>query len=117
MSTTSDSERFSQTDEIVSVVLQAERAALADVERFKRQVMLFALVGALRVALAKKRGDARVTQLRARMAAHAQLRRLQRADELAALAGEPAENPSSLATLDRAIAKVIEELAGVCESG
>ena len=105
-----------ETGDPASIVLEAERAALADVESFKRQTLLLVTVSCLRAVLVQKRTEARIKHLRERMTTDAQLRRDRIRAEMEALESYVGLDISLVPSLDNAIAKVTAELAGVSES-
>ena len=112
--------RLAQTEDAASLVLEAERAALAEVEHYKRKMLGLVAASCLRAELVHKRNEARIERLRERMTAAAQLRQVQISNEMEALAGalvgDMDTDASTLALLDGAIARVTEELAGISES-
>ena len=105
--------RLAQTEDAASLVLEAERVALAEVEHYRLQTQGLVATSCLRAELVHKRTEARIERLGERMAAVAQLRQAQMSAEMAALAGDMGTDVSALALLDSAIARVTEELAGI----
>lgn len=108
--------RLAQTEDLASLVLEAERAALAEVEDYRRQMLRLVAVSWLRAELVRKRTEARIKRLREQMTAAAQVRQVRISSEMEALAGDMDTDISTLALLDSAIARVTEELAGISES-
>jgi hypothetical protein len=107
---------LAQTEDVASLVLEAERAALSDMENFKRQTLLLIVTSWLRAALVHKRTEARIKRLRERMTADAQARHVRVCCETEALATDIGDDASLLAPLDSAIVRVTEELAAISES-
>lgn len=105
--------RLAQTEDAASLVLEAERVALAEVENYRRQTQGLVAASCLQAELVQKRTEARIKRLGERMTAAAQLRQAQMSTEMAALAGDMGTEVSTLALLDSAIARVTEELAGI----
>ncbi len=105
--------RLAQTEDVASLVLEAERVALAEVEHYQRQTLQLVAASCLRAELVHKRTAARIKRLRERMTVAAQLRQVRIGSEMAALAGDLGADSSSHALLDSAIARVTEELAGI----
>lgn len=108
--------RRAETTNPVSIVLEAEQAALSGVEHFRRQTLQMLVTSALRAVLVHKRAEARIERLRQRMTADAQLRRGQIACEMTALEVDMSVDKAPLMPMDNAIARVAAELAGVSES-
>ena len=108
--------RLAKTEDVASLVLEAERVALADVEQCKRQALRVVAVGLLRAELVHKRSEARIRLVRERMKVAAGIRQLQISSDMEALAGDTGADVSILALVDSAIARVAEELAGISES-
>jgi len=117
MRTPAPTARLAQTDEVASLVLQAERAALSEIEHFKLQTRRLVVVNCLRAVLVHKRTEVRIRRLRERMSANAQLRRAQICGDMEALAVDAVQDISSLAPLHSAIDKVSAELAGIADPG
>lgn len=109
--------RPAQSEDAASLVLEAERAALAEVEQYRLQMLRLVATGCLRAELVRKRAETRIERLRERMQAAAQLRQERIGGELQALADAAATDTFDLAPLDGAIHQVAGELAGVTESG
>ncbi len=109
--------RLAQSEDVAALVVEAERAALAEVEQYRLKISDLVAASRLRAELLHQRTGARIERLRERMAAAAQLRRAQMDGEMETLAGEHDTDVSTLARLDTAIARVAEELAGFQESG
>ena len=107
---------LAETEDPVSIVLEAERAALADVESFRRHTLRLVTVSCLRAVLVQKRTEARIKRLRERMTTDAQLRRDRICSEMEALAADTGVDISLVPSLDKAIAGVTAELAGISES-
>ena len=107
---------LSQTEDIASLVLEAERAALGDVEHCRRQALRLLTLGLLRAQLVRKRSEVRVRLIRERMKLAARNRQLQISSDMEALAGDMGSNVPVLAPVDKAIARVAEELAGISAS-
>ena len=107
---------LAETGDPASIVLEAERAALADVESFERQTLRLVTVSCLRAVLVQKRTEARIKRLRERMTTDAQLRRDRIRSEMEALEGDISVDISLVPSLDSAIARVTAELAGISES-
>lgn len=108
--------RPAQTENDASLVLEAEHVALAEVEQYKCQTLRLVAASWLRAELVHKRTEARISRLRERMAAAAQVRQLQIGKEMATLAGDTATDGAIPIPLERAIARVVEELAGISET-
>ncbi|TRZ99526.1 MAG: hypothetical protein D4R84_01790 [Rhodocyclaceae bacterium] len=108
--------RLAQTEDVASLVLEAERAALAEVENFKLQTLRLVATSWLRAELVHKRTEARTRRLRQRMTTVAQLRQQQISSEMEALAGDKDTDGSIPAALDSAIGRVTQELAATPES-
>jgi hypothetical protein len=113
MSTPAVTARLAQNRELVSLVLAAERAALADVAQFRRRTGQFLVASCLRALLVQKRTEVRIRRLRERIAAATQVRQLRIGREVAALEADLAQDESMLTPLEAAIVKVTAELAGV----
>ena len=109
--------RLAQSEDAAAFVLEAERAALAEVEQYRLQMLRLVATSCLRAELVRKRAETRIERLRERMQAAAQLRQERISCELQALACETGTDSSDLALLDSAIHRVAEELAGLAESG
>ena len=107
---------LAQTDDVASLVLEAERVALAQVEHCNRKALCLIATAWLRAELVHKRTDVRIKRLRERMVAAAQLRQRRISSDMEALAGDMGEDASILALPDSAIARVSEELAGIAAS-
>lgn len=99
-----------------SLVLEAERVALAGVEDCKHQAAQLVATSRLHAELAYQRTEARIKRLHEQMAAAAQRCQMQISSEMAALANNVGTDGSIPATLDDAIARVTAELAGIPES-
>ncbi|MDD5176169.1 MAG: hypothetical protein PHQ05_07095 [Sterolibacterium sp.] len=99
-----------------SLVLEAERVALAEVEHYKHQMQELVAESSLRAEQLHKRTEARIKRLHERMTAAAQLRQAQINSEMVALEGEMVTDGSTSAPLDSAIVRIAEELAGISES-
>ena len=108
--------RLAQSEDDASLVLEAERAALAEVEHYRLQMLRLVATGCLRAELVRKRAETRIQRLRERMQAAAQLRHERIDCEIQALACDPGTDSPDLALLDSAIHRVAEELAGLPES-
>ena len=108
--------RLAQTKDVAGLVLEAERAALAEVEYCRLQALRLVAVDCLRAELVHKRTQARIVRFRDCMTAAAQLRQVRIGSEMLALAGDIGTDVPALALLDGAVARVTEELAGVPES-
>ena len=108
--------RLAQEENVASLVLEAERAALAEVEHYRRGTLLLVAASWLRAELVHKRAQAKIKLLRERMAIAARVRQVQISRDMEALAGDTGTNVSILALVDSAIARVTEELAGISES-
>ena len=108
---------FAQAEDPVSLVLDAERSALSEIERFKLQTRRLVVANCLRAVLVHKRTEVRIRRLRERMTANAQLRRAQICGDMEALAVDAVQDISSLAPLHSAIDKVSAELAGIADPG
>lgn len=117
MSTPAVTARLSQTGDIASLVLEAERSALAGVEQCRQQALGRVAASRLQAKRVHRRGEARIERLRGRMAATAQARLAQIGGEIAALSGAMGASVPTLAPLDAAIARMTEELAGSPEKG
>ena len=115
MRTSAVTARLAQSEELAALVLEAERAALSEIEQFKRQTLRLVVTSWLRAVLVHKRTQARIKRLRERMTAKAQLRQARISCEMQALAGDIGEEASVLAALESAIARVTEELVGTSE--
>ena len=108
--------RLAQTEDVASLVLEAERVALAEVYHFKLQMLRLVAASWLRAELVHKRTEVRTERLRQRMRAAAQVRQAQLSSEMEALAGDMDADGAIPALLDRAIGRVTEELAAIPES-
>jgi hypothetical protein len=108
--------RLAQTENAASLVLEAERAALTEVEHYRLQMLRLVATSCLRAELVRKRAETRIQRLRERMKATAQLRQERISCEMQAVAGVVGTDSSKLALLDGAIHRVAEELAGTAES-
>jgi hypothetical protein len=108
--------RLAQAEDAASLVLEAERAALAEVEHYRLQMLRLVATSCLRAELVRKRAETRVQRLRERMKATAQLRQERISCDMQALACDPGSDSPELALLDSAIHRVAEELAGIPES-
>jgi hypothetical protein len=108
--------RRAQAEDTVSLVLEAERAALTAVEHYRRQMLQLVAISWLRAELVRKRTEARTQRIRERMKAAARVRQESIGSEIEALAGDMGKDLSMLAPLDAAVSRVTEELAGVPES-
>lgn len=109
--------RLAQSEDAASLVLEAERAALAQVEQYRLQTLRLVATSCLRAELVRKRADTRIERLRERMQAAAELRQERIDSEMQAMACDTAPDSPELAPLDRAIHRVAEELAGIPEPG
>jgi len=109
------SELFAQAEDPVSLVLDAEHSALAEIEHFKLQTRRLVVVNCLRAVLVHKRTGVRIRRLRERMTAAAQLRRAQICSDMEALAVDAVQDISAFAPLHSAIERVSAELAGISE--
>jgi len=107
---------LSQTGDAASLVLEAERAALTEVEHYRLQMLRRVATSGLRAELVRKRAESRVQRLSEQMKATAQLREEWINAEIQALAVVTQIDSSKLALLDSAIRRLAEELAGVPES-
>jgi len=108
--------RLVQNEDAASLLLEAERAALAGVGHCERQALLLVAASWLRAELLHKRVEDKIERLRARMAAAAQRSQLRMVEEMAALAGDVSADASMLALLDSAVDRITQELAGISES-
>ena len=108
--------RLAQSEDDASLVLEAECAALAEVEQYRLQMLELVATSRLRAELVRKRAETRVQNLRERMNAAAQLRQERIDSEMRAMACDTAADSPELALLDSAIHRVAEELAGIPES-
>lgn len=108
--------RPTQAEEAASRVLKAERAALARVEQCKHQALQLVAECRARAELVRKHAEARTERLRERMTVAARLHQERIRSEMAALERDTSADASVLAALDRAIARITEELAGISES-
>ncbi|MBI4291937.1 MAG: hypothetical protein HY661_10695 [Betaproteobacteria bacterium] len=108
--------RPTRAEEAASRVLEAERAALAQVEQCKLQALQLVAEGRAHAELVRKRAEARIERLRERMTVAARLRQERIRSEMAALERDMGTDASVFAALDRAITRIIEELAGTSES-
>ena len=115
MRTSAVTARLAQSEELASLVLEAERAALSEIEQFKRQTLRLVVTSWLRAVLVHKRTQTRIKRLRERMTAEAQVRQARISCEMQALAGDIGEEASVLPALESAIARVTEELVGTSE--
>lgn len=107
---------FAELEDPVSIVLEAQDAAVADVENFQRQALRLVTVSCLHAVLVQKRTEVRIKRLRERMTADAQLRRVRVYSDMEALEGDIGVDISRAGQLDNAIARVTAELAGISES-
>lgn len=107
--------RLAQSEEGASLVLEAERVALAEVEHCRLQRLRLVAVSWLRAELVHRRAEARIERLRERMSAATRVRHTRISSEMAALAADTGADTAILALLDTAIARVTEELAGISE--
>ncbi|MFA7270531.1 MAG: hypothetical protein WC073_14425 [Sterolibacterium sp.] len=113
MSTPAVTGYFAQLEDAVACVLEAERAALAEIEHCKRQSLRLISDSRAHAELVHHRTEARIERLRQRMRETARLRQERIRGEMAALAGDMGtEDVSARATLERAIARIAEEIAG-----
>jgi len=117
MSTPAAPAHLAQTGDVVSLVLEAERAALSEIEHFKLQTRRLVVANCLRAVLVHKRTEVRIMRLRERMTAAAQLRHAQICSDMEALAVDAVQDISTFAALHRAIDRVSAELAGIPEPG
>lgn len=85
MSTPAVTARLSRTEDLASLVLETERAALAEVEQCQRQALKLVAASRLRAERVHQRSEIRIERLRGRMTAAAQARLLQIGGEIAAL--------------------------------
>lgn len=108
---------LAQSEDAASLVLEAERAALAEVEQYRMQMLRLVATSCLRAELVRKRADTRMERLRERMKAAAQLRQERIDSEMQAMACDAAPDSPEFAPLDSAIHRVAEELAGIAEPG
>ncbi len=108
--------RLAQAEDAASLVLDAERTALAAVEHYRRQMLLLLAISCLRAELVRKRTEARIQRIRERMKAAARVRRETISNEIEALAVDTGVDLSVLTALDKGVSRVIEELAGVSKS-
>ncbi len=116
MCTPANAAHLAQTGGVVALVLEAERAALSEIEHFELQTMRLVVTSCLRAVLAHKRAEVRIARLRERMTAAAQLRRERVSSEMQALESNAGVPAPLMAPLGAAIAKVTAELAGIPES-
>lgn len=116
MRTSAVAARLTQAEDAASLVLEAERAALAEVEQYRLQMLRLVATSCLRAELVRKRAETRIERLRERMQAAARLRQERIDSELQTLACDMATDSPDLALLDSAIHRVAEELAGLPES-
>lgn len=107
--------RLAQSEDGASLVLEAERVALAGVELCRLQALRLLAASWLRAELVHKRTEARTERLRERMSAATRVRHKRISSEMAALAADTGADTAILALLDSAIARVTEELAGISE--
>lgn len=98
----------------VYAVLEAERAALAEVENYKLQTLQMVDASRLRAEQLHQHTETRIERLHERMIAAAHDRQARLSREMASLARDT--DGSLLAPLDHVIARVIEELVGIPES-
>ena len=105
--------RLAQTDDAASLVLEAERVALAEVEQCNRKALCLVAAAWLRAELVHKRTDVRIKRLRERMTSATQVRQVQIRGEMETLAGDVGADASILELTDGAIARVSDELAGL----
>lgn len=116
MSTPAAAARLTQAEDAVFRVLEAERAALAQVEQCKRQALRLVAESRQRAERVHKHTEARIERLRERMTETARLRLERMCGEMAALALGEEANESALSILDRAIARITEEIAGLSDA-
>ena len=112
MKTPAATSRLVQAEDAACHVLEAERAALADVELCKHQALQLVAESRVRAEQVHKHNEARIERLRQRaeMAARARQERIN--GEIAALASDMGTDASVLATLGGAITRITDELAG-----
>ena len=108
--------RLAQSEDAAALVLEAERAALAEVEQYRLQMLELVATSRLRAELVRKRAETRTERLRERMKSAAQLRQERIDCEMQAMACDPGTDAPELALLDSAIDRVAGELAGPPES-
>ena len=107
--------RLAQTENAASNVLEAERAALAQVELCRQRALQLVAESKASAELVRMRTKDRIERLRQRMAAGARLNQERIHGETAALASDMGTAAPVLATLDRAIALIVDELVGNLE--
>lgn len=116
MSTSAVTARLAQVEDVASLVLKAERSALAEVEQYRHQTQDSVAGSSLRAEQLHQRTEERIMRLRERMTIAAEDRLAQISSEMAALASDMGTDEFKLALLDNAIARVTEELVGISES-
>jgi hypothetical protein len=116
MRTSAITARLAQAEDAASLVLDAERAALAAVEHCRRQALQLAVISCLRAELVRRRTETRIQHMRERMKAAVRLRQESIDGEIEALEGDKGTDLSVPAPIDDAVYRVSEELAGVVKS-
>jgi vacuolar-type H+-ATPase subunit H len=116
MNTPAVTARLAQFKDAASHVLEAERAALAEIEHCKRQALQLVADSRARAELVHTRAEARIESVRERMTAAAGIRQERICSETASLVGDKRTDVAILAPLDHAIVRVIEEIVGISES-
>lgn len=116
MSTPAATARLAHAEDAALRVLEAERAAFAQIEQCKRQSLRLVAESSARAEQVRRRAEARIERLRERMCAAARLRLERMSGEMDALALDTGTGESTVSLLDRAIARLTEEIAGLSQA-